>query len=206
MKKSKKKKSITKENALKVLKKYLKATDKDRMQHSLRVAQTGKQLAKKWGCCQEDDVIIASLLHDIGKSMSKKEMLNLCVRNEISLYDFEIFETAKALHGKVGSLIFEEEFLDDDRERFQSISHAISCHTSRDSEPLSPLDKIVFIADNIEPNRKNDFLTQILSDKIKTPDECIRLIIDRKRKKAKAKNLELNPMLDATLETLEEER
>ncbi len=201
----KRKKKITKENALKVMKKYLKNIDTGRMQHSLRVAQTSKRLAQKWGCSKED-AIIASLLHDIGKSMSKREMLNLCARNEIPLYDFEIFETAKALHAKVGSLIFEEEFSDDDREKFQSISHAISCHVAGDSEPMSLLDKIVFIADNVEPNRNNHFLEQILSNKIKTPDECIRLLIYHKTQKAKNKNLELNPMLNATLETLEEER
>ena len=71
---------------------------------------------------------------------------------------------------------------------------------------MSLLDKIVFIADNVEPNRNNHFLEQILSNKIKTPDECIRLLIYHKTQKAKNKNLELNPMLNATLETLEEER
>ena len=40
---------ITRKNALLVLRKYLEKTNEKRFEHSIRVAQTGKILATKWG-------------------------------------------------------------------------------------------------------------------------------------------------------------
>lgn len=193
---------ITAKNAFIILKKYLGSTNNDKFEHSIRVAKTSKLLAQKWNAPVED-AIIAALLHDIGKSMSDKEMLSLCIRNGIALYDFEIFKNLTALHGKVSSLLFEKEFSKDDIERFNSISHAISSHVAGD-ETMSILDKVIFIADNIEPKRGNNILSKIQSDEINNPDECIRMIIKDKSERAKQKGRELNPLFNLTLESMDE--
>ena len=110
-----------------------------------------KIFAKRWNA-SVDDAIIAGLLHDIGKSQSKKEMLSLCMRNNITIYDFELWGNPIALHGKIGSFLFEKEFNKNEPERFNQISHAISCHVAG-SDDMNLLDKIVFIADYIEDGR-----------------------------------------------------
>ncbi len=193
---------ITIENAFMVLKKYLEHTNMDKFEHSIRVAQTSKILAQKWNVPVED-AIIAGLLHDIGKCMNRREMLNFCTRNNITMYDFEIFANLLALHGKISSLLFEREFNNNDTKRLKSISHAISNHVAG-NETMNLLDKIIFIADNIEPNRRNPILSDIQSGKLVTPDECIKIIIKHKIKVSNEKTREPNPFLKATLDSLDE--
>ncbi len=191
---------ITRKNALLVLRKYLEKTNEKRFEHSIRVAQTGKILATKWGVSKED-AIIAGLLHDIGKSLNKREILELCIRNKVELFDFELFENITSLHGKASALLFEQEFNKNDIERFHTISVAISSHVAG-SENMSDLEKIVFIADNVEPGKKNDILKKIESNEISEINECIREIIKLKIKRANKEERELNPMLKCTLDTI----
>lgn len=225
---------ITKENALLVLKKYLGDTNQEKFAHSIRVAKVCKILAEKWDVSLKDDAIIAGLLHDIGKSMNKQNLLSLCIRKNLTVHDFELFESPMALHGKVSSLLFEDEFrpqqenqpdtklenllkskIENDcnqksvneienieLERFQCISHAISCHVAGD-ENMNLLDKIVFIADNVEPERKNDTLSKIQSDIISNPDDCIKIIINGKISRSIKKKRKFNPLLRSTLDSLE---
>ena len=189
---------ITIENAYSVLKKYLGNSDK--FEHSIRVAQTSKLLAKKWNAPINDSVI-AGLLHDIGKSINKNEMLKLCIKHNLTIYDFEIYCTLSALHGKVGSILFEQEFNKKDIYKFNSISNAIKNHVAGNSV-MNILDKIIFIADNVEPARPNDFLLHIQSGEINDCNECIKIIIDDKLKRAKQKNREINPLLIETLDSV----
>ena len=225
---------ITKKNALIVLKKYLGDKNQEKFEHSIRVAKICKILAEKWDVSLKDDAIIAGLLHDIGKSMNKQNLLSLCIRKNLTVYDFELFETPMALHGKVSSLLFEDEFNpqqenqpstksedsvnlktkndcnqklvneleNKELERFERISHAISCHVSGD-ENMNLLDKILFIADNVEPERKNATLSKIQSDIISNPDECIKIIIDDKISRSIKRKRKFNPLLRSTLDSLE---
>ena len=192
-------------NAYKTLNKYLKEKHLDKYEHSIRVAKICKILAQKWNANVED-AIIAGLLHDIGKCLSKQEMLNLCAQNKITMYDFEVLETLSALHGKASSLLFQKEFKNTPTEKFQAISHAIICHVAGSTEKLNLLDKILFIADNIDPHKKCRMLSQILTDPITDLNQCIKELIEDKKQRAKLKDRELNPLLEATLDTLKEER
>lgn len=164
------------------------------------------------------DAIIAGLLHDIGKSMNRLELLHFCTEHDITMYDFEIFENLTALHGKASSILFEEEirpllakteFPDEktkktEMERFHAISHAISCHVTG-SDSMNLLDKIVFIADNIEPKRGNSILSKIKSGQMNHPNACIEEIIQGKLQRAYKKNRVYNPYLDSTLNAMKEE-
>lgn len=194
---------ITPKNAFLVLKKYLEKKDQKKFNHSIRVAQTGCILAKKWTIPKEN-VIIAGLLHDIGKSLSKRQMLELCMRNKVEIFDFEMFENITALHGKAGALLFKQEFNNNNIKKFNNIFEAISCHVAG-SENMSDLAKIIFIADNIEIERKNDILSKIQSGEYSKPNECIRRIIMDKIERANKDNRETNPILNCTLETLDKE-
>lgn len=194
---------LSKKNAFLTLEKYLKNVNRTKYEHSLRVAEICQALAEKWKPSISEDAIIAGLLHDIGKSVTPQQMLNMCVRNELPLYDFEIFEAPIALHAKISGIIFEKVFDNTDSDRFNAISHAISCHATGDTN-MNLLDKIVFISDNIEPSKGNNILTKIKSDKPTFPNEYIKIIIEMKREKAKKKDWEINPLLISTLESLDE--
>lgn len=196
---------ISIENAKKILEKYLKQQDEEKYKHSLRVATVSKILAEKWNVPPED-CIIAGLLHDIGKGLSKQEMLNLCFQNNITMYDFEIFETPKALHGRISALLFEKEFDKKDIERFNSISHAISYHVAGGNEKMSDLDKIIYIADNIEPKKNSRLYKEMLNQETPQMDGWVKNIINIKKQKSKKMNRVYNPLIDATLDALEDER
>lgn len=192
------------ENAYLVLKKYLKESNPNKYEHSIRVAKTSGILAQKWGAPVSDAVIVA-LLHDIGKSMSKQQMLSLCVRNNITIYDFELFENITALHGRISALIFEEEFKENDKKRIELISHAISNH-STGSRNMNILDKIIFIADNLDLKEESTKLyEEVKSGNINNPDYYVKKIIEQKiHRSEKNRKQEYNPLLDDTIKGLEE--
>ncbi len=173
------------------------------MEHCYRVADVGKILANIWNV-PEDDVVIVALLHDIGKSLNKKQTISLCMRNQVTVHDFELWETATALHGKVGEMLFREEFERREPKRFDAIAHAIAYHVAGGEDKMSTLDKIIYIADNIEPNKNKELLAKVQSGEITDMNTCIRLIIQDKKERAQAKKRIYNPMLDLILENIEE--
>ncbi len=203
---------ITINNAKEVLKKYLKA-NKGKLYHSIRVAKVAKILAEK-NNVSVDEAVIAALLHDIGKSMTNQEMRELCASREVTMYDFEIFQSPGALHGKAGAILFEKEFnRNSDPEKFDRIKHAISSHVAGADDKMSALDKIVYVADNIEPEKekKNNsqetgiqkqtetLLSKIENGEIESLDDCIQIIIEGKKQRAKKREVECNPLVDNIL-------
>lgn len=190
-------------NAFIILKKYLGEKNPNKFEHSIRVAQTAKKLAAIWGVSQEESVISA-LLHDIGKCFTRQQMLELCSRNNVPLYEFEIFDNITALHGKVSSLIMDMEFSKDDIDKFNRISHAVSAHVAG-AESMSDLDKILFIADNIEPQRKNNFMARIESGELNTLNKCVKEIILDKWKRSDSENRVSNPFYKCTMDAIDDE-
>lgn len=198
---------ITIENAKKVLIKYL-GKNTEKVNHSIRVAEIAKKLAEK---CGENvkEAVIAALLHDIGKSMNEQEMLNLCLRREKTLYDFELYSYTMALHGKVGAIIFEQEFDKSiDPIAFDRIKQAISYHVAGGEEHMSKLDKIIYIADNIEAKKQKRYENKNIrnlvgklenNEKIDI-DEFVKIIIEEKKKRAKQEGRTVNPLVDNILE------
>lgn len=196
---------ITIKNAIIVLKKYLEKNNYDKFEHCIRVAHVSKFLAKKFGVNVEDAIIVA-LLHDIGKHLSRREMLQFCMQNNIEVYDFEIFENPTALHGKISACIFEKEFdTKKEPERATLISHAISYHVAGGEDKMTMLDKIIYVADNIEPAKNSSLLSKIESDEITDINDCIRLIINKKIHNSKRHNRTCNPFTDITLDNINNE-
>ena len=198
---------ITIENAKKVLIKYL-GKNTEKVNHSIRVAEIAKKLAEK---CGENvkEAVIAALLHDIGKSMNEQEMLNLCLRKETTVYDFELYGYTMALHGKVGAIIFEQEFDKSiDPIAFDRIKQAISYHVAGGEEHMSKLDKIIYIADNIEAKKQKRYENKNirnLVDKLENNekidiDKYVKIIIEEKKKRAKQEGRTVNPLVDNILE------
>ena len=211
--------NITINNAREVLKKYL-TENKKKLDHSIRVAEVAKILAEK-NNVPVDEAVIASLLHDIGKSMTNQEMLALCASKEVTMYDFDIFQSPGALHGKAGAILFEKEFdRDSNPEKFDRIKHAISSHVAGADDKMTELDKIVYVADNIEPEKEkknngeqtespkktDSLLSKIKNGEIENLDDCIQIIIEGKKERAKNRGLPCNPLVDNILNTDDGER
>ena len=132
---------------LKKIKKKLKnELDESRYEHTIGVMDTAACLAMRYGA-DLTQALVAGLLHDCAKCIPNDKKLKLCRKNGIEVTPFE--EKAPfLLHAKLGAWMAEYEYHVSD----PAILSAIACHTTGKPD-MSLLDKIVFIADYIEPGR-----------------------------------------------------
>lgn len=139
---------------MKKIKKYLKKhLTKERYHHTVGVAYTAMSMAMKYNPQPDNNEFmikaeIAGLLHDCAKCMDNDKKIRICNKNQISYSKIEA-ENPYLLHGKVGVYIARKEFdiLDED------ILNAITWHTTGRPD-MSLLEKIIFVADYIEPSRR----------------------------------------------------
>ena len=139
---------------MKKIKKYLKKhLTKERYHHTVGVAYTAMSMAMKYNPQPDNNEFmikaeIAGLLNDSAKCMDNDKKIRICNKNQISYSKIEA-ENPYLLHGKVGAYIARKEFdiLDED------ILNAITWHTTGRPD-MSLLEKIIFVADYIEPSRR----------------------------------------------------
>jgi len=132
----------------KIRKAMEKSMDNKRYEHTLGVAYTAAALAMQHGA-DINNTLIAGYLHDCAKQLSDEKKLHFCEKHNISITDAENLNPS-LLHAKVGGFIAMETYKVDDGD----IINAILNHTTGRPE-MSVLEKIIFIADYIEPGRKS---------------------------------------------------
>lgn len=121
--------------------------DKSRFEHTLGVSYTAVCLAMKYECnLQQAEV--AGLLHDCAKCVPDDKKLKQCEKYNISITDTEI-DNPSLLHAKLGAFYAMHKYNVTDRE----VINAILVHTTG-APDMTLLEKIIFVADYIEPNRK----------------------------------------------------
>ena len=126
---------------------WLKAhLDEERFEHSLGVAQTAVELAKRFGV-NEEKAYIAGLLHDCAKRFSTKELIEI-IKNNISVEECEMINP-KTYHAPAGAYVAKKEFGIEDDE----ILSAIRWHTIGKLN-MTDFEKVIFIADKIEPRTR----------------------------------------------------
>ena len=116
-----------------------------RFKHVLGVEEVAVALAEKYGCSPEKASITA-LTHDYAKERPDDEFILVIKRDD---YDPALLDYSNAIwHGVVGASFVERELGITDEE----ILHAIRVHTTGAAK-MSLLDKIIYVADYIEPGR-----------------------------------------------------
>lgn len=123
---------------------------KKRYLHSLGVADTALLLACSYGHPSREDAMrirLAGLLHDCAKYLTGAELIRCCEENGIVMTEVEKSNTS-LLHGKAGAYLAEKIYGVSDRE----ILSAIRYHTTGRPD-MGFLEKIIYIADFIEPGR-----------------------------------------------------
>lgn len=129
-----------------IMKSVKKEQTKQRYQHTLGVAYTASALAMNYGI-DIQQAFLAGILHDCAKCISDEKLQQKCERNHISITDFER-KSPYLLHSKLGAFYAREKYNIKDEEILNSIIH----HTTGKPN-MSMLEKIIFVADYIEPNR-----------------------------------------------------
>lgn len=117
-----------------------------RSRHCLGVAQTAEELAMINGV-NEDKAYLTGILHDYAKNLSDFELLEIAGADE-QIADMAEKDITELLHAPVGAYLLNRELAIEDKEILEAVrSHTLGSLT------MSPLAKIIFLADMIEPNR-----------------------------------------------------
>lgn len=117
-----------------------------RYEHTLSVSYICIALAMRYGYDLEK-AELAGLLHDCAKRYSDEETISRCRRHGLELTEDEL-AAPKVIHAKLGAYMAREKYGVTDRE----ITDAILYHTTGRCN-MTLLDKIVYVADYIEPRR-----------------------------------------------------
>lgn len=114
--------------------------------HSVGVANTALRLAKLFGA-DERKAYVAGLLHDCARQFENEELPAQAERRSIAFGEVER-AMPLLLHAYIGAKMISEVYGVDDAE----IAQAIWRHTVGAAN-MTTLDKIIYFADMIEPNR-----------------------------------------------------
>ena len=117
----------------------------NRVAHVLGCRDTAVELAKRWGA-DETDAARAGLLHDITKALDGPLQLTLCQEYGILLDDFSR-AYPKTLHARTGAMVAQRIFGEN-----PAVVAAIDSHTTGKAG-MNVLEKIIYVADYMEPNR-----------------------------------------------------
>lgn len=151
----------------KIEEKLEKHLDEDRMRHTRGVMYTAASLAMVYGCSLEK-AQVAGLLHDCAKCIPNKKKLKMCLENQIPMTEYEEANPF-ILHAKLGAFLARQKYGVDD----EQILDAITWHTTGKPD-MSLLDKIIYLADYIEPGRdKASRLPYIRKLAFQDLDECM---------------------------------
>lgn len=116
-----------------------------RFKHVLRVRDTAINLANKHAISVVD-AEIAALFHDIAKNNTKQSLEEMLMKENIDkrylAFHHELW------HAPVGAIIARDEF----GIKNEDILHAIRFHTTGRAH-MCPLEKLIYVADMIEPGR-----------------------------------------------------
>lgn len=120
--------------------------DSYRYRHTLGVMYTAAALAMRYEI-ELDKAMTAGLLHDCAKCIPDTKKIKMCDKYGITLTNAELENTA-LIHPKLGAYLAKTKYQVEDCE----ILSAIENHTTGRPD-MSMLEKIIYIADYIEPGR-----------------------------------------------------
>ena len=112
------------------------------------------KLAEKYGADTEK-AYTAGILHDCAKGYDTDEQIELCQKYGVVLDDITL-ACKPVIHAPLGAKIAKTEYGVNDKD----VLDAIMCHTVA-KENMSLLDKIIYIADMIEPMRDFDGVEEL---------------------------------------------
>ena len=152
---------------MEVTRKLKKSLKHSRYLHTMGVAYMCAVMAHRWDTDMED-AILAGLLHDCAKCNSDERNIELMRKDGINITDDEL-KAPQLLHSKAGVIVARDEYgIRDD-----NILNAIRLHTTG-APGMNLLEKIVFVADYIEPGRyKVKNLSQIRKLAFVDIDICV---------------------------------
>lgn len=176
----------------KIRRKMMTELDKDRYEHTLGVMYTAASLAMRY----DEDIekaLIAGLLHDCAKCLSGDTKIKLCKKYHLNVSEVEK-ENPSLLHAKLGAFLAAKKYHIKDKD----IINAIASHTTG-CPHMSLLDKIIYIADYIEPGRKElPNMAEVRKLAFTDIDACLYRILEDSLEYLAGRNVPIDPMTEKT--------
>ena len=144
---------------------------KSRVPHAQGVCETAREMAKRFGA-DEALAARAGILHDVTKALNKTQQLALAEKLGVQLTEFER-QNPQLLHAKTGAAAARALFGE-----CEEVASAIAWHTTGKPD-MTKLEKIVYLADMIEPNRSYPTVDEIRAAAERDLDEGTLLALDR---------------------------
>ncbi|MCI5721661.1 MAG: bis(5'-nucleosyl)-tetraphosphatase (symmetrical) YqeK [Firmicutes bacterium] len=138
--------------------------------HTEGVRKTAVMLAEKYGE-DVDKAEVAALCHDMYRGINI-DLLNDYV-NQLGL-DKKYLDNPNLAHGKIAAVMIKKEYGIDD----QDIINAVSFHTTGRAG-MSELEKIIYLADAIEPGRDYPSVNQLREAVDRGLDEALIMSLER---------------------------
>ncbi|MBO4407940.1 MAG: bis(5'-nucleosyl)-tetraphosphatase (symmetrical) YqeK [Clostridiales bacterium] len=162
-----------------------------RLLHTLNVGILSCKLAGIFGV-DVDKALIAGAVHDCAKELPIKVQQELAYK-----VSGDTFTDEKLLHSPAGAYYAKEHFGIDDQE----ILDAVTYHTTGKGD-MTDLEKIVFLADKIEPSRNYTDLSEIRAVSLKDLDKATAMCVKAVKAKFESKNRPIHPLTSAFMEQL----
>jgi predicted HD superfamily hydrolase involved in NAD metabolism len=152
-----------------------------RYSHTLGVVDTAVQLARKYNI-DEKKAELAAIFHDYAKFRPKEELRNIILQEQL---EEELLHHHHELwHAPVGAILVKREAGIHDNEILQAIRYHTTGHPQ-----MTTLDKVVFLADYIEPGRSfpgvnevRELAKQSLNEAVlQALKNTIRFLIDKRQ-------------------------
>ncbi len=173
--------------------------DSKRYEHTLGVMYTAAAL-----CMQHNiDVrkgLLAGLLHDCAKAYKNKEQYKMCRKYGISLNSVEE-ENYALIHAKLGAYLAIKDYGIEE----EDILSAITYHTTGKPN-MSLLEKILYIADYIEPNRELPRVEALRTLAFQDIDETMYQLLELTNEHLTASNKPVDEMTKETYQYYKEQR
>ena len=166
----------------------------NRVAHVLGCRDTAVALAKRWGV-DETDAARAGILHDITKALDGPLQLTLCREYGKILSDFSR-RYPKTLHALTGSLVAQRIFGEN-----TGVVSAIESHTTGKAA-MNTLEKIIYVADYMEPNRDFPGVEKLRELAFSDLDEALKLGLEMTLEHLKRQGAEVSPESREALEYL----
>jgi len=165
-----------------------------RIPHVRGTESTSQELATRWGA-DPHKAQRAAILHDCTKYLTLDEQLKLCEKYDILLDSLER-QALKLIHSKSGAALARYVFGET-----EDVCDAIRWHTTGRAG-MSTLEKVIYLADYIEPNRNFDGVEHLRVLAREDLNAAVRLGLEMTIKEMGERGLPVHPNTAKALECL----
>jgi len=155
-----------------------------RVRHIRGTEEEAVRLAQRWGA-DETMARRAGILHDCTKYLELDDQLALCRKYGVELDELER-KAVKLLHSKTGACIAKYVFGETDE-----VYDAIFWHTTAKAD-MTALEKILYVADYIEPNRDFDGVERLRELAYRDLDKALLLGVETTIQEMRDRGLEVH--------------